>query len=197
MPSILYGPGPWSVPFSPCQPSRRAPSRRLALTTLPELLLRTGRPRSIIHASDIVLNTPFFYHNRHVFEERVQLSTYFRCLSCNMSTRGVTVYVSDTRYMWEHFCDMSDARVSAEQHIWAAVTAHEKNQTFNCTNGNVFMWKCMKGNMLGLWCWICTVWWEWWVWFCGDDETESESVGWNSGTTWALQHQQIGRDYLF
>ncbi|KAH9766100.1 3-oxo-Delta(4,5)-steroid 5-beta-reductase [Citrus sinensis] len=38
----------------------------------------------------------------------------------------------------DHFCDMSDARVLAEQNIWAAVPAHEKNETFNCTNGNVF-----------------------------------------------------------
>lgn len=139
-----------------------------------------------IHRSSIKIGTS----SRSMYN----FSTYFRCLSCNMSTQGVTVYVSDTWYMWEHFWNMSNARGLAEQHIWAAVTAHEKNQTFNCTNENVFVWKCMEGNMRGLWCWICTV---WWVWFRGDDETESESVGWNSGTTWALQHQQIGRDYLF
>ncbi|KAK8664872.1 hypothetical protein V6N13_084645 [Hibiscus sabdariffa] len=38
---------------------------------------------------------------------------------------------------------MSDARVLAEQHIWAAVTAGAKNQAFNCTNGDVFTWKSM------------------------------------------------------
>ncbi|KAK8524334.1 hypothetical protein V6N13_015360 [Hibiscus sabdariffa] len=48
-----------------------------------------------------------------------------------------------TRYTWEHFCDMSDARVLAEQHIWAAVTDGAKNQAFNCTNGDVFTWKSM------------------------------------------------------
>ncbi|GMI77516.1 delta4,5-steroid-5beta-reductase, VEIN PATTERNING 1 [Hibiscus trionum] len=45
------------------------------------------------------------------------------------------------RYTWEHFCDMSDARVLAEQHIWAALTAGAKNQAFNCSNGDVFTWK--------------------------------------------------------
>ncbi|KAL4291312.1 hypothetical protein GQ457_14G010910 [Hibiscus cannabinus] len=36
---------------------------------------------------------------------------------------------------------MSDARVLAEQQIWAAVTAGAKKQAFNCTNGDVFTWK--------------------------------------------------------
>ncbi|KAJ6991400.1 hypothetical protein NC653_019556 [Populus alba x Populus x berolinensis] len=31
---------------------------------------------------------------------------------------------------------MSDARVLAEQHRWAAVTDGAMNQTFNCTNGD-------------------------------------------------------------
>lgn len=33
--------------------------------------------------------------------------------------------------------------MSAEQHIWATVTAHAENQTFNCTNGDVFAWKSL------------------------------------------------------
>ncbi|KAJ4723301.1 3-oxo-Delta(4,5)-steroid 5-beta-reductase-like [Melia azedarach] len=45
------------------------------------------------------------------------------------------------KYTLEHFCDMSDARVLAEQHIWAAVTDKAKNHAFNCTNGDVFTWK--------------------------------------------------------
>uniref|UniRef100_A0A6N2MSJ6 Uncharacterized protein n=1 Tax=Salix viminalis TaxID=40686 RepID=A0A6N2MSJ6_SALVM len=36
---------------------------------------------------------------------------------------------------WEHFCDMSDARVLTEQHVWAAVIDEAKNQTFNYNNG--------------------------------------------------------------
>jgi hypothetical protein len=38
---------------------------------------------------------------------------------------------------------MSDARVLAKQHVWAAVTDGAKNQTFNCTNGDVFTWKSL------------------------------------------------------
>jgi len=38
---------------------------------------------------------------------------------------------------------MSDARVLAEQHVWAAVTDGAKNQTFNCTNGDMFTWKSL------------------------------------------------------
>ncbi|KAF7820941.1 3-oxo-Delta(4,5)-steroid 5-beta-reductase-like [Senna tora] len=50
------------------------------------------------------------------------------------------VYQEDT---WEHFCHMTDAGVLAEQHVWAAVTDVAKNEAFNCTNGDVFMWKRM------------------------------------------------------
>ena len=38
---------------------------------------------------------------------------------------------------------MSDARVLAEQQIWASVTDKAKNQAFNCTNGDVFTWKML------------------------------------------------------
>lgn len=40
---------------------------------------------------------------------------------------------------------MTDARVVAEQEIWAAVTDKAKNQAFNCTNGDVFTWKMVWG----------------------------------------------------
>ncbi|XP_010671934.1 3-oxo-Delta(4,5)-steroid 5-beta-reductase [Beta vulgaris subsp. vulgaris] len=49
------------------------------------------------------------------------------------------------RYTWEHFCDMSDARVLGEQHVWGATNEKAKNEVFNCTNGDVFSWKKMRG----------------------------------------------------
>ncbi|XVF77939.1 hypothetical protein PTKIN_Ptkin14bG0088200 [Pterospermum kingtungense] len=54
------------------------------------------------------------------------------------------------RYTWEHFSDVSNARLIAEQQIWAAVSEKAKNQAFNCTNGDVFTWK-------GLWKQLCKV----------------------------------------
>ncbi|KAK9061673.1 hypothetical protein SSX86_018856 [Deinandra increscens subsp. villosa] len=45
------------------------------------------------------------------------------------------------KYTWEHFWDMSDARVLAEQQIWASMTDKAKNEAFNCTNGDVVTWK--------------------------------------------------------
>ncbi|KAD7479594.1 hypothetical protein E3N88_02730 [Mikania micrantha] len=45
------------------------------------------------------------------------------------------------KYSWEHFWDMADARVLAEQQIWASVTDKANNEAFNCTNGDVFTWK--------------------------------------------------------
>ncbi|KAJ6860016.1 hypothetical protein NC651_036371 [Populus alba x Populus x berolinensis] len=60
---------------------------------------------------------------------------------------GLPFRYPGNKYTWEHFCDMSDARVLAEQQIWAAVTDGAKNQAFNCTNGDVFtgksLWKVL------------------------------------------------------
>nr|GMD75956.1 iridoid synthase-like [Ipomoea batatas] len=57
------------------------------------------------------------------------------------SEKGFPFRYPGNRYTWEHFCDMSDARLLAEQQIWAGVTEKAKNQAFNCTNGDVFAWK--------------------------------------------------------
>ncbi|KAF9619636.1 hypothetical protein IFM89_007957 [Coptis chinensis] len=46
-----------------------------------------------------------------------------------------------TRVAWEGFSEASDADLIAEQHIWASVEPHAKNEAFNCTNGDVFKWK--------------------------------------------------------
>ncbi|KAH8484280.1 hypothetical protein H0E87_028650 [Populus deltoides] len=59
--------------------------------------------------------------------------------------QGLPFRYPGNKYTWEHFCDMSDARVLAEQQIWAAVTEGAKNQAFNCTNGDVFTWKSLWG----------------------------------------------------
>ncbi|CAI9263276.1 unnamed protein product [Lactuca saligna] len=47
------------------------------------------------------------------------------------------------KYNWGHFCEASDARLIAEQQIWASTTKCAKNQAFNCTNGDMFTWKSM------------------------------------------------------
>ncbi|KAK7264687.1 hypothetical protein RJT34_32297 [Clitoria ternatea] len=54
---------------------------------------------------------------------------------------GLPFRYPGTRYTWEHFCDMTDATVLAQQNVWAAVTPKAKNEAFNCTNGDVFTWK--------------------------------------------------------
>lgn len=73
--------------------------------------------------------------------------SFYNCLLtlCVYATicrhKGLPFRYPGSKYTWEHFCDMTDARVLAEQHIWAAVTDRAKNQAFNCTNGDVFTWK--------------------------------------------------------
>ncbi|KAL5074691.1 hypothetical protein RYX36_013675 [Vicia faba] len=46
-----------------------------------------------------------------------------------------------TKEAWESYYMASDADLIAEQHIWAAVDPYAKNEAFNCSNGDVFMWK--------------------------------------------------------
>ncbi|XP_065865303.1 (S)-8-oxocitronellyl enol synthase CYC2-like [Euphorbia lathyris] len=55
--------------------------------------------------------------------------------------KGIPFKYPGSKYTWEHFCDMSDSGLLAEQQIWAAVTDGAKNQAFNCSNGDVFTWK--------------------------------------------------------
>ncbi|KAJ4844642.1 hypothetical protein Tsubulata_033629 [Turnera subulata] len=57
--------------------------------------------------------------------------------------QGLPFRYPGTKYTWEHFCDVADADVLAQQHLWAAVTDKAKNQAFNCSNGDVFTWKSM------------------------------------------------------
>ena len=54
---------------------------------------------------------------------------------------GLVFHYPGTKYTWEHFCDATDVRVLAKQHIWAAVTERAQNEAFNCTNGDFFTWK--------------------------------------------------------
>ncbi|KAL5849345.1 hypothetical protein ACOSQ4_007358 [Xanthoceras sorbifolium] len=82
-----------------------------------------------------------------------------------------------TRYTWDHFCDMSDARVLAQQHIWAAVTAQCKNQAFNCTNGDVFTWK-------SLWQVLCDIFDLEFLPFDENDEFDFVGMMKNKGKVW-------------
>ena len=42
---------------------------------------------------------------------------------------------------WNGLSDVTDAKILAEQLIWAAITPNAKNQAFNITNGDTFRWK--------------------------------------------------------
>jgi len=46
-----------------------------------------------------------------------------------------------SRVAWEGFSDASDADLVAEHEIWAAVDPLAKNQSFNCSNGDLYKWK--------------------------------------------------------
>ncbi len=76
----------------------------------------------------------------------------------NMATT-LTVYASickatgrpfvfpGSRVQWDSLTDMTDARQLAKQQLWAATTPAAADQAFNITNGDVFRWKWMWGQI--------------------------------------------------
>lgn len=52
-----------------------------------------------------------------------------------------------SRVQWDSLTDMTDARQLAEQQLWAATTPEAANQAFNITNGDVFRWSWMWGQI--------------------------------------------------
>ncbi|KAA8544279.1 hypothetical protein F0562_022291 [Nyssa sinensis] len=88
-----------------------------------------------IHRSSIIVGAS----SRSFYNALLTLSVY--ATICKY--QGSPFRYPGTKYTWNHFCDMSDARVLAEQQIWAAVSEGAKNQAFNCTNGDVFTWKSL------------------------------------------------------
>uniref|UniRef100_A0A3N7G789 PRISE-like Rossmann-fold domain-containing protein n=1 Tax=Populus trichocarpa TaxID=3694 RepID=A0A3N7G789_POPTR len=90
-----------------------------------------------VHRSSIIIGAS----SRSLNNTLLTLSVY--AIICRY--QGLPFRYPGNKYTWEHFCDMSDARVLAEQQIWAAVTEGAKNQAFNCTNGDVFTWKSLWG----------------------------------------------------
>ena len=88
-----------------------------------------------IHRSSIIVGAS----TRSVYNLLLTVAVYAEI--CKY--RNVLFRYPRSRYTWEHFCDMTDARVLAEQHVWAAVNKKAQNEAFNCTNGDVFTWKRM------------------------------------------------------
>ncbi|KAL5790477.1 hypothetical protein ACOSQ2_005365 [Xanthoceras sorbifolium] len=54
---------------------------------------------------------------------------------------GVPLRFPGSQAAWEGYWDASDADLIAEHQLWAAVNPYAKNETFNCSNGDVFKWK--------------------------------------------------------
>ncbi|KAI3793886.1 hypothetical protein L1987_36509 [Smallanthus sonchifolius] len=86
-----------------------------------------------IHRSSVIIGAS----TRSYYNSLLTLSVY--ALVCKHENYPLRYF--GNKYSWEHFWDMSDARVLAEQQIWASVTEKAKNEAFNCTNGDVFTWK--------------------------------------------------------
>uniref|UniRef100_A0A803NAF5 PRISE-like Rossmann-fold domain-containing protein n=1 Tax=Chenopodium quinoa TaxID=63459 RepID=A0A803NAF5_CHEQI len=93
--------------------------------------------RYTIHRPSIIVGAS----SRSVYNALVMLAAYAEI--CKYQNAPFRFF--GNRYTWEHFSDMTDTRVLAEQHVWGAVNKKANNQAFNCTNGDVFTWKKMRG----------------------------------------------------
>ncbi|RRV03722.1 SDR family oxidoreductase [Pseudomonas sp. v388] len=54
-----------------------------------------------------------------------------------------------SRVQWDSLTDMTDSHQLARQLLWAATTPEAANQAFNITNGDVFRWSWMWGQIAG------------------------------------------------
>ncbi len=52
-----------------------------------------------------------------------------------------------SKAQWEGVTDMTDARLLADQLVWAATTPSAQNQDYNVVNGDVFRWQWMWGEI--------------------------------------------------
>lgn len=52
-----------------------------------------------------------------------------------------------SKAQWEGVTDMTDARLLADQLIWATTTPSAQNQDYNVVNGDVFRWQWMWGEI--------------------------------------------------
>lgn len=86
-----------------------------------------------VHRTSIIIGAS----SRSVYNNLLTLAVY--ATICRYE--GLPFRYPGTRYTWEHFVDMADTRVIADQHIWAAVTDTAKNQAFNYSNGDLIAWK--------------------------------------------------------
>lgn len=60
---------------------------------------------------------------------------------------GVPFIWPGSAAQWNGISDVTDARVLAEQLIWAGTTKEAQNEAFNVTNGDVFRWSRMWGEV--------------------------------------------------
>ncbi|KAF5206979.1 Delta-4,5-steroid 5-beta-reductase [Thalictrum thalictroides] len=94
-----------------------------------------------VHRSSIIIGAS----SRTIYNTLLTLAVY--ATICRYE--GTPFRYPGSRFTWEHFCDMVDSGLLADQQIWASVLSDKaKNQAFNCSNGDVFMWK-------NLWKFLC------------------------------------------
>lgn len=132
-PSLAGRLTPYDVPFKEDSPRLPFPNFYYALEDVaasysPAITYSVHRSSVIIGASP-----------RSLYNSLLTLAVY--ATICKY--QGLPFRYVGNKYTWEHFFDVSDSRLLAEQQIWAATTDKAKNQAFNCTNGDVFMWKSL------------------------------------------------------
>ncbi|CAA9195237.1 hypothetical protein FLA105534_00537 [Flavobacterium bizetiae] len=125
--------------------------------TLPETPLREEQPR---------LNLPNFYYAQEdeVYEaaardgfswnihrphtligkmigNAMNMGTTLAVYASICKSEGIPIIWPGSEAQWNGISDVTDAKVLADQIIWAATNPAAHNEAFNVTNGDVFRWK--------------------------------------------------------
>ncbi|KAL5711969.1 Delta(4)-3-oxosteroid 5beta-reductase [Ranunculus cassubicifolius] len=122
---------PHEAPFVEDMPRLPFPNFYYAL----EDLLASYSPKFTwsIHRSSVILGAS----GRSAHNSLLTLVVY--ALICKHE--GSPFRFPGNKFMWEHFFDASDAKLLADQLIWATLSHKAKGEAFNCTNGDIFTWK--------------------------------------------------------
>ena len=131
--------------------------------TLPETPLREEQPRlnienfyyaqeDEVYAAAKRDNFTWSIHRPHTLigyavGNLMNLGTTLAVYASICKEEGMPFIWPGSDAQWNGLSDVTDAKILADQIIWAATTSEAKNQAFNITNGDIFRWKWLWQNI--------------------------------------------------
>jgi len=133
--------------------------------TLPETPLREAQPRleldnfyyaqeDEVHAAARRDNFTWSIHRPHTLigyavGNLMNLGTTLAVYASICKEEGLPFTWPGSEAQWNGLSDVTDAKILAEQLIWASTTPEAQNQAFNIANGDTFRWKWLWQKIAG------------------------------------------------